>query len=285
MKIALCNEVLRDLNFADQCTYAAALGYDGLELAPFTLGENPHRLKNRQRSEIRRTAADAGIEIVGLHWLLVVPEGLCINSPNDSVREKTLDVMRGLVELCADLGGRTLVHGSPGQRQVAKDDDADEAWKRAVDTFGAIQADAEAAKVLYCIEPLSEDETNFINTIAEAVRIVKAIGSPAVRTMIDTKAVRSAESQPVEELIDYWFPQGVIGHVHLNDRNRRGPGQGEDVFAPVFEALCRNVYKGTVSVEPFDYYPDFRSVSAQSIGYIKGILHTLEMGKSLGLKN
>ena len=45
MKIALCNEVLRDMEFAAQCDYAAALGYDGLELAPFTLGAKPHLLR------------------------------------------------------------------------------------------------------------------------------------------------------------------------------------------------------------------------------------------------
>ncbi|MDA2923594.1 sugar phosphate isomerase/epimerase [Acidobacteria bacterium AH-259-L09] len=276
MKIALCNEVLRELEFPAQCAYAAGLGYDGLELAPFTLGETPHLLSNSDRARLRRAAADAGIEIVGLHWLLVTPQGLSINSRDASVRRQTVEVMRRLIELCADLEGKVLVHGSPGQRQVEPDDDPAEAWKRALDSFAAIKADAEAADVVYCIEPLSQSETNFINTVAEAVSLVEAVGSPALRTMIDTRAARLAEDASVAELIDHWLPKGMVAHIHVNDRNRRGPGQGDDEFAPVFAALVRNGYSGKVSVEPFDYEPDSGATAAHAIGYIRGILQTLE---------
>ena len=71
MKIALCNEVVRDLEFAEQCAFAAELGYDGIELAPFTLGEEPHLISAEERARLRRAASDAGIAIVSLHWLLV----------------------------------------------------------------------------------------------------------------------------------------------------------------------------------------------------------------------
>lgn len=276
MKIALCNEVLRELEFSEQCSYAAALGYDGLELAPFTLAENPHLMSGSERARIRKLAADAGLEIVGLHWLLITPKGLSLNGPDSSTRERTVEVMRGLIELCAELGGTTLVHGSPAQRSVDPDDDPEEAWKRAQDCFAAIQENAEAAGVVYCIEPLSVSETNFINNIAEAVRLIESFNSPALRTMLDARAANLSEEQSPDTLIDQWLPTGMIAHVHLNDRNMRGPGQGEDRFAPLLAALLRNHYSGKVSVEPFDYQPDFRASAAHAIGYIRGILQTLE---------
>ncbi len=105
MRIALCNEVIGELGVTAQCEFAAALGYDGLEVAPFTLGG--------ERKRLREVAGNAGIEIVGLHWLLVTPPGLSITSPDDTVRARTVDIMRRLVDLCADLGGRIMVHGSP----------------------------------------------------------------------------------------------------------------------------------------------------------------------------
>ena len=43
MKISLCNEVIAGLDFAHQCALAAALGYDGLELAPYTLSDQPQQ--------------------------------------------------------------------------------------------------------------------------------------------------------------------------------------------------------------------------------------------------
>jgi sugar phosphate isomerase/epimerase len=275
VKIALCNEVLGDMEFAAQCELAAALGYDGLEVAPFTLNENPHLLGANDRTHIRRSATEAGIEITGLHWLLVTPKGLSINSKDPSIREKTIDVLRRLIELCADLGGKVLVHGSPGQRQVAADDDPAEAWLRACDTFTAIADNAMKAGITYCIEPLARRETNFVNTVAEAVKMVEAIGRPAFRTMIDTCSAGVTEVVPLDELIDRWLPTGHIAHVQVNDTNRRGPGQGNNQFAPIFAALRRNGYDRVVAVEPFDYFPDSRTAAARSIGYIRGVLEAL----------
>jgi D-psicose/D-tagatose/L-ribulose 3-epimerase len=277
MKIALCNEVIQKLGFAAQCEYAAALGYDGLEVAPFTLDENPHLLPASNRSELRRMAKDAGIEITGLHWLLVTPKGLSINGKDSETRRRTVEVMRALIELCADLGGRVLVHGSPAQRTVVADDSSEEAWRRARDSFAAVASDAENAGIVYCIEPLAPRDTNFINTIEEAVRMVEAIGSPALRTMIDCSAASLAEGVPVADLIDRWLPTGIISHIHVNDTNRQGPGQGENQFAPVFAALKRNAYTGVVSVEPFDYKPNSEAAAARAIGYIRGILETLRL--------
>jgi sugar phosphate isomerase/epimerase len=275
MRIALCNEVLRELEFVVQCARAAALGYDGIELAPFTVSENPHLLGAEDRARLRRAAADAGIAITGLHYLLVTPPGLSILSGDAAVRRRTVEVMRRLVGLCADLGGRVLVHGSPGQRQIPPGEDPAVAWARARDALAAIAAEAEAAGVTYCIEPLSRRQTNFINTVAEAVRLVEAIGSPAVRTMVDTSSAGAAEDLPVADLIDRWLPTGMVRHIHVNDTNRRGPGQGENLFAPVFAGLVRHGYAGVVGVEPFDYQPDGLASAARAIGYIRGILETL----------
>jgi sugar phosphate isomerase/epimerase len=276
MKIALCNEVLQPLAFARQCEYAAAVGYDGLEIAPFTLSDNPHLLIAPERAAIRRSAEDAGLAITGLHWLLLAPKGLSITSPDGAVRARTIDVMRRLVDLCADLGGSVLVHGSPGQRQVAPNEPRETALARARDCFAAVADQARERRVTYCIEPLSRHETPVINTLAEAVAIVDAIGSPAVRTMIDTSAAARAEEISVVELIDRWLPSGHIAHVQVNDSNRRGPGEGEDRFAPVFQALARHGYDAVVAVEPFKYVPDGPACAARAIGYIRGVLEGLE---------
>lgn len=271
----LCNEVLRDLEFAAQCDLAASLGYDGLEIAPFTLGDEPHRLSDATVERVRRDAAGAGIGVVSLHWLLTAPEGLSITSADDAIRKRTLDVMRGLIDLCAALGGRVLVHGSPKQRPLDPSDPEGDA-ARGREAFATIAPHAEAAGVTYCIEPLSTQETGFINTVAEAAELVEAIDSPAVRTMVDCRAARISESDtPVAALLDRWLPAGMIRHVHLNDRNRRGPGQGDDPFAGVLDALRRHHYAGAVSVEPFVYEPDGPTAAAHAIGYVRGLEEAL----------
>jgi sugar phosphate isomerase/epimerase len=275
MKIALCNEVVRELDFAAQCVFAAELGYDGIELAPFTLGPEPHLLATAERARLCRAADDAGIAIVNLHWLLVTPAGLSINGPDQAMRRRTVEVIERLIGLAADLGATTLVHGSPAQRQVADDDDAQAAWQRARDTFAAIAPAAQAAGVDYCLEPLAPRETNFVNTVAQAVELVEAVDSPAFCTMIDTCAAGLAEAEPLPQVFDTWLPTGHVRHVQVNDSNKRGPGQGPQIFAPVMAALARHDYQGSVAVEPFDYLPNGPAAAARANGYLRGIEETL----------
>jgi sugar phosphate isomerase/epimerase len=275
MRIALCNEVLQPMPFAQQCAWAAAVGYDGLEVAPFTLSDEPHLMIAQERAAIRRAAADAGVAITGLHWLLLTPKGLSITSPDDAVRASTVEVMRRLVDFCADVGGKVLVHGSPGQRAIPAGETRDTAIARARDAFARVADDAQRAGVVYCIEPLATTETPVINTIAEAAAIVDAIGSPALRTMVDCAAAGRMEEGPLAAVLDRWLPTGRIAHIQLNDPNRRGPGEGELKFAPILAALARNGYDGVVAVEPFKYVPDGQASAARSLGYLRGILEAL----------
>ena len=276
MRIALCNEVIAPMPFPQQCVYAQKLGYDGLEVAPYTLSDEPHRLGSAQLAAARAAAADAGIAITGLHWLLLKPAGLSISSRDDSTRKKTVDVMLALVDQCAELGGRYLVHGSPQQRRIDSGDTRETALARAQECFRKVAERAEKAGVIYCVEPLGSDQTPLINTLEEAVALVKAIGNRNLRTMLDCSSAGRMESAPLPSLIDTYLPQGLIAHVQVNDRNRRGPGQGEQRFAPLFAALRKNGYRGDVAVEPFDYVPDGPGAAARAIGYIRGILEALQ---------
>ncbi|WP_019015095.1 sugar phosphate isomerase/epimerase family protein [Elioraea tepidiphila] len=275
MRFSLCNEVVRELPFAAQCDLAASLGYDGIELAPFTLGADPHRLPAAEIAALRRAASDAGIAITSLHWLLVAPAGLSITSDDAATQARTLDVIAGLVALAAELGATHLVHGSPAQRVLPEGADREAARARAIDAFAFAGERARAAGVVYCIEPLDRGQTAFVNTIAEAAAIVRAIGNPALRTMLDTCSAASTETEPLDALVARWLPTGLIAHVHLNDANRRAPGQGAVRFTPVLAALRAQGYTGTAAIEPFEYIPDGPTCAARAIGYLRGLLETL----------
>lgn len=276
MKLALCNEVLGQMNFAAQCEFAAKLGYQGLELAPFTISLEPQNITAPKAAEIRRIAEDAGTPIAGLHWLLVTPEGLSITTDDYELHAKTTDLMRHLIDLAVVLGADYLVHGSPGQRRLpeaAKGQDVrTEARTHAIEAWAKIAVHATAANVTYCIEALAAPEANFVNTVAEAADIVDQINLPGLRTMIDCSAASVMEEQPVADLIDQWMPSGHIAHIQVNDENRRGPGQGETRFDEVFAALKRQHYDGWIGVEPFVYEPDGPATAAYCAGYLKKLL-------------
>ena len=276
MRIALCNEVIAPMPFPKQCEYAAKLGYDGLEVAPYTLSDEPHRLGSAQLAAARAAAEDAGIAVTGLHWLLVKPAGLSISTRDEKTRSKTIDVMLAFIDQCAELGGRYLVHGSPHQRRVDPGDTRAAAMARAQESFAAVAERARKAGVVYCIEPLSSEQTPLINTLEEAARMVETINNPHVRAMLDCSSAGRMEKEPLAALVDQWLPKGMIAHVQVNDRNRRGPGQGEQRFAPLLAALRKHGYAGDLAVEPFDYVPDGPAAAARAIGYIRGIMEAIE---------
>lgn len=282
MKFALCNEVLQPQPFEQQCTAAAAMGYDALEVAPFTLADNPMQISDAQAVQFRRVAEDVGLGISGLHWLLVAPTGLSIVSDQQAVRDRTVGVMRRLVELCALMGGQYLVHGSPKQRSVPPGSSRQQALERATGCFAQAAVAARDAGVVYCIEPLSTRETDILNTVAEAVEMVDRINSPGLKTMIDCSAAGQVETEAIEVLMARWMPSGHIAHVQVNDPNRRGPGQGEMHFAPILQAILRmeasGEYQGVVAVEPFDYIPDGPTCAARAMGYLQGIMQGLAHG-------
>lgn len=276
LRYALCNEVLAPWPLAEQCRYAAALGYMGLELAPYTLAAEPHRLPAAEMRTIRRTVEDAGLVVTGLHWLLAAPAGLSITSADAAVRRRTVEVMESLVDLCAELGGRVLVHGSPAQRRIPPGESHATALARAIGCWAAIAPRARAAGVTYCIEPLSTEETDLVNTIAEALAVVDSVGEPALATMIDCKAAAQMEPGPLAGVFDRWLPTGRIAHIQVNSRNRRGPGQGDEPFAEVIGAIRRSGWAGVVAVEPFDYVPDGAGSAARAIGHLTGIEAALD---------
>ena len=275
VKVALCNEVLRDLSFRQQCLFSAAVGYDGLELAPFTLSETPHRLPRPRIREIRQCAEDAGLGVAGLHWLLVTPTGLSITSPDAAVRLRTRDVLLGLIDLCAELGGQVLVHGSPAERMIGPEEDRDGVFERVVDFFSEIADQAGDRNLVYCIEALTSAETNFINHLEESNELVQSVNHPAFKTMFDNRSVRAMESAPPAAVLEKWLPSGNIAHIHLNDSNSRGPGEGEDSFAEILQVAQRFNYPGWLSVEPFIYEPDGKACAARSIGFVRGLLNGL----------
>ncbi len=136
MRIALCNEIVAALPFERQCEYAAALGYDGLELAPFTLLEPGRTLADIDGRRVRAAVESHGLVVTSLHWLLVAPQGLSITSAEPGVRQKTLAAICRMIDLCAELGGQVLVHGSPQQRRVGAGQSRDTALQLLKDGLG-----------------------------------------------------------------------------------------------------------------------------------------------------
>lgn len=276
ISIVLCNELIRDLDFSRQCGLARSLGYDGLEIAPFTLGPEPHRLTGAEIAQFRTIADGEGIAITGLHWLLAAPDGLSITTTDEAAFGRTVEFGQRLVDLCQGLGGGYLVHGSPAQRRLEAG--AELAGRHnGIRYFAAMAEAATAAELTYYIEPLSRQDTSFVNSIGEALDIIGAIGSPRLATMLDCYAAHS-NGEDAAALLGRHLPDRTIGHVHFNDPNKGGPGDGELDFKPIIDVLYALDYSGSIAIEPFIYEPDGPTCAARAITYTRGLLEARRAG-------
>ena len=265
-RYAICNELFEGWTLSRTAAAAAQIGYEGLELAPFTLCQDVREVSLEERGAIRRTIEAAGLEVVGLHWLLARTGGLQLNDPDPAVREGTAQYLLALIDFCADLGGQVLVFGSPQQRSLRSGWTREEAMDSAVTIFRRCGARAAQDGVIFCLEPLTTLETDFIISASEAAEMVRRVDHPGFQMMVDVRAM-SHEGQPIPQIIRQTAPD--IRHVHLNDPNRLGPGMGTVDFKPILRALQEVSYKGWLSVEPFDYSPGPEKIARESLAYLK----------------
>ena len=269
MKFAICNEQFEGWDFDRICKYVKSVGYDGLEVAPFTLAPRITDVDKGRRAELRQMAEGAGVKIVGLHWLLAGTEGFYLTSPDEAVRARTSQYLVSLAEATRDLGGDLMVFGSPKQRSLLTGVTWDQALDYATDTFRRAMSGIASYGVSLCMEPLGPSETDFINTAEEGARLMEAIGHPAFVLHLDVKAM-SSEPAPIPATITRFVDR--TGHFHANDPNRRGPGFGDVDFVPIFAALKEGGYDRWVSVEVFDFTPDPETIAAKSIEYMRACL-------------
>jgi len=266
MKFGICNEIFQGWEIEAAMDYAAGIGYDGIELAPFTLARTVTEISPTQRQRIRDAAARLGIEICGLHWLLARTEGLHLNHPDSAVRDRTGKYLSALVDCCADLGGKVLVLGSPQQRNVLSGVTPEQAWEWATATITNAVRRAEERAAILCLEPLSPAETNFINNAAQAIRFVQQFNSPAMQIVLDVKAM-CAEPEPIPEIIRQSCPH--FAHFHANDSNLKGPGFGKVDYRPIAAALKEVGYAGYISVEVFQFEEGPEEIAARSLEYLR----------------
>jgi len=269
IKFGICNEIFDGWDMKESMAFAKKTGYDGIEIAPFTVNTDVTRITPGQRSEIRAAAAEVGIEISGIHWVLVKTEGMHLTIDDESVRRKTSDYLVELVNFCHDIGGKRIVVGSPYQRNLEDGVSFEQGWERATEAFKASVKRAEETGVVICFEPLAPSETNFINTAEQAIEFVGQFNSDAFKIIIDCKAM-SSEEKSIPDIIRASHPH--FAYFHANDENLKGPGFGEVDFVPIFAALKDVGYDGYVSVEVFKFEEGAEAIATRSIDYMKKCL-------------
>jgi sugar phosphate isomerase/epimerase len=266
MKFGICNETYQNWSLERICDHAASCGYDGLEVAPFTLADDPRQMTEAAAAACGEIVRAAGLDVIGLHWLLVKPEGLHMTCDDDAIRAKTSAFLQHLARLCAAMGGSVMVLGSPKQRNLGESVSYETALQRATTLCREVAEVGGPLGVTLAIEPLSTVETNFLTGAAPAIELIKRVDHPACQLHLDVKAM-CGEDGEIPDIIAASKAHTV--HFHANDKNLRGPGFGDIDFVPIARALKDSGYAGYVSVEVFNYEPSAEVIAADSLAYLR----------------
>lgn len=272
MRYALCNEMFQNWPWERVCAFARELGYHGVEVAPFTFAPHASLIDAASRAAIRKVADRMELDLLGLHWLLAnvaSDRQLYVTHPDALIRQNTAEYFVELTRLCADLGGRVMVIGSPKARNLLPGVTRDDAMRYAEEVFTPSLDLAAENKITLAIEPLGPKETDFLNTAADGVELIERINHPAFRLHLDVKAMTSGESKPMPQVIRE--SKRHLAHFHANDANLLGPGMGDVRYEPVIAALREVGYDGYLSVEVFDFTPGPEKIAADSIRYLKKV--------------
>ncbi len=267
---AVCNELYRDWPFGEAVKHIRKTGYAGVEIAPFTLSEDPAAIEAGKRREYRSIMESEGLQFAGLHWLLAAPPGLHVTTPDKALRERSWDYVRRLIDLCADLGPEgVLVFGSPRQRSSTGGLGREEAARHFIEGLAGVAPHAAVRGAPVLVEALSCNQTDVVNSLEEAAAVVREVGSPGVKTMFDTHNAVD-ETEPHAALVERYFD--LIRHVHVNEVDGRHPGTGTYDFQAILEVLHRRGYTGWISLEAFDFTAGAESIASESLRYLQSVI-------------
>ena len=271
---SMCNEAFEKWQFAPTCRALRKAGYTGIEIAPFTLAEDPLDISAEQRREYRDIMESEGLAYVGMHWIMVGSQGFHVTTPDEQLRRRSWQHIRNLIDLSADLGpGGVLVFGSPKQRSTTGGLTRAEATRHFIDGLADLAAQAEARGVTVLPEALPSNQSDIVNTLAETTSIVREIGSPAIQTMFDVHNTLD-ETEPHATLVDRHFD--LIRHVHVNEMDGKHCGAGDYDYKPVLDVLRRRNFAGWVSLEAFDFTPGAERLAAESLRHLESEIAQLE---------
>src|SRR5215831_5536490 len=119
------------------------------------------------------------------------------------------------LDRCRQLGARIAVWGSASSRNVPEGFSRDRAWEQITAFLRRAGDIAQSKNIVIAIEPLRQQESNIINSGAEALRLVHEVKHPNVRMIIDYYHMR-VEKEDVGILEQ---AREQIVHMHFANPN------------------------------------------------------------------
>jgi len=251
-------------DIADAFREAAELGCQGVEL-------HLRRSEDVDVRAVKRLAADYGLEIPTLGTgMAAVEDGLTLSDPDAAVRARTVERLRGHLELAAEIGSAVTIGSISGRLGRGEEAQRRAQRARALECLAEVCRVGEPLGVTVLLEPLNRYECDYLNTLADGMSAVAEVGAPNLKLLADTFHMNIEEADLAASLT---AARACLGHVHLADSNRRAPGHGHLDFAAILDTLEGMGYQGYLSMEVFPV-PDARRAIQDGVAAIRAALES-----------
>jgi sugar phosphate isomerase/epimerase len=158
------------------------------------------------------------------------------------------EYLEGCLPRCRRLGASIVVWGSAGSRNVPEGFSREQARDQIAAFLKMAGEIARRSHVIVAIEPLRHQESNILNTGAEALEMVRRVKHPNIRMIIDYFHLREGNEDP--RIIEIGGRE--IVHLHFaNPHGRVWPHDlvEDDHYAAFFGYLKKTGYSGGISIE------------------------------------
>jgi D-psicose/D-tagatose/L-ribulose 3-epimerase len=170
---------------------------------------------------------------------------------DEAIQKGGVAYLKHLIDAVAVMGGSLVagpVYAAVGRQWQATPEQRKRDLERCAKNLKEVARQAEAKGVTIAIEPLNRFETSFINLTEQAVELMRMIGSPSVKLMIDTFH-GNIEEKSLGKAIEL-AGQDLV-HLHANENDRGTPGSGHVAWAEIAAALKKIKFDGSLSIESF----------------------------------
>jgi len=231
---------------------AKALGFDGIEI--YT---SPTQIETFNKDRVKKALEDTKIKCVGSTSLSLDTD---ITSPDEPTRRRGIEYLKNCSRLFSELGAE-LVSGVlyTAWGKITGRARTDEEWARSVESLKEACRLARGYNIVLGLEPVNRFESYFLNTAADGVKLVKAIGEPNVRVHLDTFHMNIEEKNYYDPIVK---TGKLLGHMHCSENDRGVAGTGSVNWDEVFKGLADIGYDRWITLESFT--PEIKSVAAST---------------------
>ncbi|WP_346237334.1 sugar phosphate isomerase/epimerase family protein [Niabella insulamsoli] len=160
--------------------------------------------------------------------------------------DRTLDYAKTVFERAHQLKIRLIVFGSGASRMVPEGFSHDTAFEQFVSVSKKLAALAAKYDIVLALESQNKLECNFLNTVAECIKVARAVNHPNFRICVDIYHMMR-ENEPARVIMD---GGPLVYHCDIGEKETRSaPGVAGDDFRPYFKAFQKIGYKGKIALE------------------------------------